>query len=239
MKRLLASLLAAVLCAGALAGCGSSGSSSKADTSKAAAGASSSAGTETDTSTADAGDAETSKSAEAPAASSGVKEVDFMDSFLGGSGKNYLGMNLADLNADTGNGYDEAHATEFDKSFGQATYSLGEVDSILGGRAKFGGKLPVTITLFLDGDRIKKVLYKIEEGSVDSAAVCKSIAEVLKNGLPADYKGEYDYKSGGKDSARFTNDVNGYVFEVKHFSLDDSGYPVHFTLESYKDKYGQ
>ena len=219
MKRIIASVLALAVCA-ALAGCGSS------DSSTAAGGTSSTAA------------AAASSTAEAPA-STAVKEVDFMSSFLGGSGKNYLGMNLADLNADTGSEYDENHAADFDKDYGQATYSLGEVDSILGGRVKFGGKLPVSITLFFDGDRIKKVLYKIEEGSVDSAAVCKSISDVLKNGLPSEYKGEFDYKSGGKDSARFASDVNGYVFEVKHFSLDDTGYPVHFSLESYKDKYGQ
>lgn len=217
MKRIIAGALAVLIC-GAAAGCGSSdaGSSAESDTASQAV----------------------SEAAEAPAAGA-VKEADFMSSFLGGDGKNYLGMSLADLNADTGNAFDEQNALDFDKDFGQATYDLGQLDSLLCGRASFGGSLPVTLTICFDGDRITKFLYKIDEGAVDSAAVCKSIAEVLKNGLPADYNGEYDYKSAGKDSARFANDVNGYVFEVKHFSLDDTGYPVYFTLESYKDKYGQ
>ena len=235
MKRFIAAALAAALCVG-LAGCGSADSSSKADASPAQNSTADAAPAQN--STADAAPAQDS-TADAPAAASGVTEPDLMGFFFSGKGKNYLGMNLSDLNADFGGVFDESHAVEYDKSFGQATYSLGEVDAILGGKAKFGGKLPVTLTIYFDGERITKFLYKIEEGSVDSAAVCHSISDALQERLPSDYKGEYDYKPAGKDSARFANDVNGYVFEVKHMSLDDTGYPVMFTMESYKDKYGQ
>ena len=226
MKRSSAVVLAGLLAAGMLAGCGDSASSSKTDTAAAANSASSKADTAV-------------SEAAAPAATA-VKEVDFMSPFLGGSGTNYLSMNLADLNKDTGDAFAEANASEFDKSFGQATYSLGELDSVFCGRAKFGGKLPVSCTLYLDGDRIKQIMFTIDEGdgSVKSADVCKSISECLKASLPKDYNGEYDYKPAGKDSARFANTVDGYVFEVKHSSLDDTGYPVRFTMESYKDKYG-
>lgn len=219
MKRFIASALAVLVCAGLLAGCGDKTDSS----SKASA----------------APSADSRASAqETPAAAQAVQETDFMSYFLGGGGKNYLGMNLADLNKDTGDAFAEKNAVEFDKDFGQATYSLGELDALFCGRAKFGGKLPVSCTLFLDGDRIKEIMFTIEEGSVKSADVCKSISDCLKNGLPKDYKGEYDYKPAGKDSARYANTVDGYVFEVKHSSLDDTGYPVKFSMESYKDKYG-
>ena len=168
-----------------------------------------------------------------------IKETDFMSFIFDEGGTNYLHMTLDELNAAEDNAYTEDNALEYDPDFGYVVYDLGELDSLFCGRAKLGGKLPVHCQLNLKDDKIIKISYAIEEAEgVDVKEVCKSLAECLAGALPEDYNAEYDRKPEGKDSAVFANTVDGYVFTVKHSDLDDNGYPVIMSIETYKDRYG-
>ena len=82
------------------------------------------------------------------------------------------------------------------------------------------------------------VTYSVEETDADSKVISDALTEYLKTSLPSDYMIETNYPLGGKNSARFGNTVDGYVFSVWHFDDDGTGYPVKFSLETYKDKYG-
>lgn len=169
-----------------------------------------------------------------------VEETDFMACFLGGGETNYLGLTLDEFNSLTGNIYNEENAVEYDLDFGQLTYSLGDLDSIFCGRAKFDKAYPVTCIISIKDNKVKEIFYHIgdDDSQGDPGAVCKVIADCLAENLPEDYNGEYDYPVGGADSARFANSVDGYVFSVCHSNVGGSDYPVTFSLESYKDKYG-
>ena len=170
-----------------------------------------------------------------------IEETDFMAFILDGGDTNYLHMTIDELNAATGDSYIEENSIDYDMSMDYATYSYGELDSLFCGRVKFDDKLPVECTLSFRDGKIVCITYSIEKGDteVDPKSVSDSIAACLAEKLPEDYNAEYDRQPEGKDSAVFANTVDGYVFTVKHFDLDGSGFPVKFSLETYKDKYRQ
>ena len=167
-----------------------------------------------------------------------VPDTDFIEFCLTGSGTDYLGLSIDDFNEKTGNKYIEQNALEYEPDFGYATFSLGEVSSVLNGKAGLGGEFPVTLTLSYKDGKVICVTYSVEETDADSKVISDALTEYLKTSLPSDYMIETDYPLGGKNSARFGNTVDGYVFSVWHFDDEGTGYPVKFSLETFKDKYG-
>ena len=214
--RRIAALLAAAFLAVSMTSCGSK-----------------TAETETDTTAEESSEAETLVPEEKT-----VPDTDFIEFCLTGSGTDYFGLSIDDFNEKTGNKYIEQNALEYEPDFGYATFSLGEVSSVLNGRAELGGEFPVTLTLSYKDGRVICVTYSVEKTEADPVTVSDALTEFLSSSLPSDYKGEFDYPLGGKKSARFGNTTDGYVFSVWHFDDEGTGYPVKFSLETYKDKYG-
>ena len=214
MKKLITAVLAASLVMGALTACADENSSSKSETRNAA-----------------------SRAAQ-PAAKQGCEDADFFEFYYTGSAEDFLGKTIDEINAATGDKFTEANASEYDLEYGCA-YDLGEVESISDGRIALGGKYPVELVLsFGDDGKLNKILYKINEGAGDSKAVSDALIKSLEDNAPEGYTGEYEPRALGKNSAWFAKDVDGYVFTVRHMDADDSGYPVYFSAETYKDKYG-
>ncbi|MBQ4363135.1 MAG: hypothetical protein II782_03930 [Oscillospiraceae bacterium] len=168
-----------------------------------------------------------------------VQEADFMGCFLGGdTSVNYLGMSLEEFNNATGNVYTEENALEYDKDFGYAKFSFGGLDGLFCGRAPFGKQMDVSFSITFKDDRIKEMRYIVEGDDDDPDKVVQAIADELRKDLPEGYFEEDDAPIMGKGSMRFAKDVDGYVFSVWKSKVGDSEYPVFFTFESYKDKYG-
>ena len=215
MRKTISAVLAVCLAVGALAGCAEESSSSE---------------TVKQTKAADA------KSAVLTAVA--AEDFDFMEFHYAGSGEDMLGKSVDELNSATGNKFTEDTAKEYDLKYG-CVYDLGTVDSISAGRISLGAKYPCTLNLnFNDDGKLVKISYYIEKGDTEAKTVSDVLIKSLEDNLPEGYEGEYEPRALGKDSAWFGKDVDGYVYTVKHFDPDDSGYPVVFIIETYKDKYG-
>ncbi len=171
-------------------------------------------------------------------AAAGAEDADFFEFYYTGAAEDFLGKTIDEINSATGDKFTEKKASEYDLKYG-CSYDLGETDSVSGGRIKLDAKHPVELVLsFGDDGKLKEILYKINESASDPKAVSDALIKSLEDNLPEGYTGEYDPRALGKDSAWFAKDTDGYVFTVRHMDVDDSGYPVYFSAETYKDKYG-
>lgn len=167
-----------------------------------------------------------------------VEDTDFLEFYLTGSGTDYLDLSIDEFNEKTGNIYIEQNALEYDPDIGFASFSLGEVGSLLDGRISLGGEFPVLLGISCKDGRIVRITYTVEKTAADAMTVSDAVAEYLKSNLSFEHTSEYDYPAAGKGSARFTDSMRGFVFSVFHFDKDSAGYPVNFTIETYSDQKG-
>ena len=219
MKKILAAALSLVIIA-SFAGCNDKGSSSDKG------------------STSSQSQSDNSSSAQAAVT---VKETDVMAAFTGDGGAEVIGMSKEEFDEATGGSFTEQNAAEYEDYDGSiyAKYSLGKVDSILGGRVKLPAEHEAFQTVNFKDGKLTKLTIKLENVTKDEAkTVQDNFIKAFDGKLPEGYKQFAPLDHGKKYEVGFSKGVHDYVFSVNRDENLDGEIYVSFAIEKYDERYG-
>lgn len=170
-----------------------------------------------------------------------VSEPDFMGYLISG-GTNYIDMNLDDIKQATNGEISKESGIEeqsVDTGYLYYTYSLGQKDSMLGGRLKLDQAYDISCSLKCKDNVIKCVSEEITGITKEEAAkICDDFIAAFDGKLPEGYTQFTPSKRGKTYEVGFTKGVDDYVSSMTYRENLDGDYRVTFALQIYSERYG-
>lgn len=170
-----------------------------------------------------------------------VSEPDFMGYLVSGS-TNYIGMSMDDIKQETGGEISIENGVESESSeigYLYYIYSLGQKDSMLGGRLKLDQAYDISCYLKCKDQIIKCVKEEINGLTKEEASkICEDFIAAFDGKLPEGYTQFSPSKRGKTYEVGFTKSVDDYVISMTSDETLDGDYRVSFALQIYAERYG-